>query len=245
MDRLEQPDLKKKKMNTFKLMLATVLLHLIGLISYAQSGFQVNGKVQGLNADSLTVLHFDTPSSPRFEKIPALNGDFQFSGKAEFPYFVQVLYLTEDGTNRKLTEFILENSDLFIFGETPHFDSVRVVGSTSNTILKSYLEEDKALLKHWDDLKEVYDQAKESGNLSTAGIIAKKLNQITQVDRKALLKEYVEKHKEQMIAALLPNFCLLANQLTIEDYSDLYASLSIPIQQSIYGQELLHKSKLK
>lgn len=245
MCRWDQPDLKKKKMKSFKLLLATILLLLIGAISYGQSGFQVNGKVQGLQADSLSVLHFDTPSAPRFEKIPAFNGDFQFSGKAEFPYFVQIIYLTEDGTNRKLTEFMLENSNLLIVGETAHFDSIRVVGSSSDIILKSYLEEDKGLLKHWDKLKEIYDQSKESGDHSTAGIIAKKLNQITEVDRKALLKAYVERHKEQMIAALLPNFCLLSDQLTPDDYLDLYASLSIPIQQSIYGQELLLKSKLK
>lgn len=232
-------------MNTFKLIMAMALFSLFVKEGVGQSGFQVKGMVQGLHSDSVTILHFNTPFSPNIEKIPSRNGEFQFSGCTKHPYFVQILYSDKEGANRKLTEFMLENSDIQIKGDSLHFDSIQVEGSISNIILQSYLKEDKELLNQWDDLKMSYDQAVQTRNQKTAEKIGKKLNHIFLDERKILLKNYVKTNRDHMVAALLPNFCLLADQLTSEDYSDLYASLSIPIQESIYGKELLLKSELK
>lgn len=232
-------------MKKFKLILVLPLLIFFETISFGQNSYQVKGNVLGLKADSLQIIYFNSPASPQVKVIPNKNGKFVFTGQTVNTYFVQILYQTVEGTFRKLTEFMLENSDIQIVGNSLQFDSIRVVGSKSNFILKSYLDEDKALMDYWGDLKEIHDRVKETGDFSTAERIATKLNQISQVDRKAILKKYVASHKEEIIAALLPNFCLLEDQLTAEDYKDMFASLSNPIQQSNYGKELLQKSELK
>ncbi len=232
-------------MNTIKLTLALSLTLLFIRFCDAQPSYTVNGNIDGLDSATLLLLHFDSGSGPRIDTVHAAYDSFTFSGYTERPYFLQILYANEEGVNKKLTEFMLENGTIRIQGGSLHLDSIRVYGSKSNKVLKAYLEEDNILMQQWDNLKRTYDLYKEAGEDDKAQEIALRLNQILETDRVALLKKYVSVHHDHVIAALLPNFCLMETQLTPDDYSEMYDALSSEVQHSVYGQELLHKAEIK
>lgn len=180
--------------------------------TYAQ-GFTVIGEVAGLESPALMMMKLKKGGF-EIETIPVEKGRFAFSGQVDEPYYVQLLMLADaDGfsTTGKLTEFMLENSEIRIVGTSSEFEDVTVHGSESDTILKEYLTKDLEL-----------------GDQTEARVV--------------LLKEYVNRHRNSIVGALLPIFCTLGDVLTSEDYILMYESLSEDMQQSGYGQMVLQRS---
>lgn len=205
-------------------------------------GFIIKGNVNNLNNSELLVLKF-VNGEIEGDSISVVNNKFEYTGKVKEPYFVQ-LYLKEGKTTKgKLTEFMIENSEIIIEGNSIEYDSVKVSGSKSDKILKEYLEKDQVLGTKWDDLKLKYDKYVESKDTINRKKVGKELNYILQVERVGLLKKYVLDNSNSTVGALLPNFCTIENALTKENYKELYNSLSEEIKKSDYGQGLLEKSK--
>lgn len=47
------------------------------------------------------------------------------------------------------------------------------------------------------------------------------MNKIAKVDKVELLKKYVKDNNDNIIGALIPNFCTIDDLLTEEDYSEI------------------------
>jgi uncharacterized protein DUF4369 len=199
----------------------------------------VKGNIGGLNDSKIMVLRF-IGNSFEVDSISPENNQFEYTGKVEEPYFVQFLIKNEESST-KLCEFMLENSEINITGNSIDFDSVKVSGSESDKILKDYFSEDKLLDEKWDDLKLKYDQYVESDDTLNRKSSAKKLNHIIQVERVELVKKYVREYSNKKTGALIPSFCSIEDKLTKEDYTEIYNYLTPEIQQTGYGKRILEK----
>ena len=203
-------------------------------------GFIIKGNVNNLNNSELLILKFMN-GGLEVDSISAVDNKFEYSGKVKEPYFVQILIKDGDSTKGKLTEFMIENAEIIIEGNSIEYDSVKVLGSISDIILKEYFAEDQLLSSEWDVLKLEYDKYVESNDTINRKKIALKLNKIHQVDRVDLLKRYVSENSTSTVGALLPAFCTIENSLTEKDYKEIYNTLFENIKQTDYGQRIFKK----
>lgn len=205
-------------------------------------GFIIKGNVKHLDDNELLVIKFDN-GGMEIDSIPVINNKFKYAGKVKEPYFIQLLIKEGNETKGKLTEFMIENSEITITGNSIEYDSIKVVGSKSDKILKEYLKKEESLRSKWNTLKVDYDKYVKLGDSINRKKVAEKLNYILKEERVGLLKKYVSNYSDTTIGALLPNFCTIENVLTQEDYKVLYNSLSDKIKKTDYGKGLLVKSK--
>ncbi len=205
-------------------------------------GFIIKGNVKNLNNAKLLVLKF-VNGGIEGDSISVKNDKFEYLGKVKEPYFIQILIKDGKSTKGKLTEFMVENSEITIIGNSVEYDSVKVLGSKSDKILKEYLKKDDILSSKWNKLKLEYDKYVEQEDTINQKKLAKKLNYILQEERVGLLKKYVSENSNSTVGALLPNFCTIQNVLTKKHYKELYDSLSEEVKKSDYGKGLLEKSK--
>jgi hypothetical protein len=203
-------------------------------------GFKIKGNINGLNNSQLVVLKF-VNESVEFDSINVVNNKFEYEGKVLEPYFIQFMIKEGKTAKGKLTEFMIENSEITIEGNSIEYDSVKVSGSNSDKILKKYLKEDNLLNEKWDNLKLEYDQYVELNDSINKRKTAEKLNTILQVDRVNLLKRYVKENSNTTVGALLPSFCTIENALTEKDYEEFYNILSEEIKQTQYAKNLFNK----
>ena len=80
---------------------------------------------------------------------------------------MQIIPLLNDSTAEgKITEFILEASDIYIVGCSKEYEDVKVFGSKSDKILKEYLAADNLLDVRWNKLKKEKDEFERAGDIS-------------------------------------------------------------------------------
>ena len=207
-------------------------------------GFEIKGDVNGLGNSKMLVLKF-VNGGLELDTISATANKFEYAGQVKEPYFVQLLLQNGDSTSGKLTEFMLENSQISISGKSTDYDSVQVSGSASDEVLKAYFKDDDLLNKKWDQLKEEYDVAVETGDTLKRKELANKLNTISQVDRVALLKKYVSDNANSTIGALIPAFCTIEDALSQEDYQEIYGMLDDEIKVTDYGKNIAERAGLE
>jgi hypothetical protein len=206
-----------------------------------EDGFLLSGDINGLGNSKITVIKF-VNNGIELDSIFPENNSFIYTGKVNEPYFIQLMVQSSDSTSSKLTEFMIENSEIKISGNSTDYESVKVSGSKSDQVLKAYFEEDGLLSARWDTLKTEYDKAVESNDALQRKALAKELNKIFTVDRVALLKEYVTNHSNSTVGALLPAFCTIEDALKPKDYQEIYHMLSDNIKATGYGQSILEKA---
>lgn len=204
-------------------------------------GFEITAEVNGLGDARIIVLKF-VNGGLELDSIRAIDNRFEYAGKVKEPYFVQLLIQNGDSTSGKLTEFMLENSQISISGSSTDYDSVQVSGSASDKVLKAYFEEDEILSKRWNQLKEQYDLAVEDGDTIQRKELAGQLNAIFKVDRVELLKKYVADNSNSTIGALIPAFCTIEDALTQEDYLEIYDMLDDKIKVTDYGMNIAERA---
>lgn len=205
--------------------------------------YKLEGNVVGLKSDSLLILK---AKGSGFEgaKVKVVNGFFNYTDKVGEPYFVQLFKLKNTGeTDGKLTEFLVESGVIIIKGKSDSFEDVSVIGSKSDLVLKSYLKEDQKIVDKWERLKIDYDKYASQNDTLNKKRIGLKLNEILFKERVPLLKKYVRANHNNIVGALLPNFCTLKALLKPEDYLELYNMLTSKMKNSDYAKSTLNQSK--
>lgn len=206
--------------------------------------YKVSGDVKGLKNDSLLILSLKGKNTS-VKKIKVVAGKFAFEDTLKEPYFVQVFKL-KNGSNEmegKLTEFLAEAGTIAITGPSPRFEDVQVAGSVADQVLKKYLKEDAKIVANWEQLKVQYDQYVTQKDTLSRKKAANGLNDMLFKERIPLLKQYVAQYKNNMLGALLPNFCLLKDVLSKADYLEMYNMLTVQFQQTDYAKSTFEKSK--
>lgn len=228
------------QMKTIQLLILTALLFGCQNKNQTENGFTVRGEIKNLNDKEILIIKFIN-GGIELDSVSALNDKFEYAGKVKEPYFVQLML--KDGTTaeNKLTEFMLENSEINISGNSTHYDSIKVIGSRSDSILKEYLKKDEILGEKWNNLKLEYNRYIASNDSINKKKTAEELNYILKTERVELLKKYVSDNANSTVGALLPNFCTIEKVLTTEDYSELYNSLSEEIKKTDYAKEIQKK----
>jgi len=205
--------------------------------------YELKGNVIGLKSDSLLILKV---KGSVFEgaKVKVVKGVFNYKDKVGEPYFIQLFKLKKTGeTDGKLAEFMVERGVIKIEGKSDAFESVSVSGSKSDLILKRYLKEDQKIVDKWEQLKVDYDKYTSQKDTLNKKKIGLQLNEILFKERIPLLKRYVKANYNNMVGALLPNFCTLKALLKSEDYLEMYNMLTREIKTSDYAKSTLTRSK--
>lgn len=227
-----------------KIVITTSLSMLLLLhFSFGQT-YTIKGKIKKLESDSLLILKFKGDNIEA-SKIKVSKGNFVYEDSIAEPYFIQILKMAK-GSNEtigKLADILVEPGIINIDGISDHYDSLKIRGSKSDLILKMYLKEDKLLSKKWDSLKLIYDDFESKGDTLNRKKTGKELNSITLKQRVPLLKSYVKKYNNEIIGALIPNFCTLREVLKKEDYLDMFNFLTDEIKQTNYGQSIYNRTK--
>lgn len=206
--------------------------------------YKLSGDVKGLKNDSLLIFSLKGKNTS-VKKIKVVGGKFAFEDTLSEPYFVQVFRL-KSGSNEtegKLTEFLAEAGTITITGSSPHFEDIQVAGSVADQVLKKYLKEDAKIVENWEQLKVKYDQYAAQKDTLSRKRTANELNDILFKKRIPLLKQYVAQYKNNMLGALLPNFCLLKDILSKTDYLEMYNMLTAQFKQTDYAKSTFEKSK--
>lgn len=217
-----------------------ISIFLVGCEKRPQDHFNVKGEIIGFEGENILALRFE--NGLEIDTIKVSKGKFNYTGKLSKPVMVQLL-ANVNGSSKKFTELMVENSDIEIIGSLDDFDGVQITGSNSDKILKEYFKEDDLLSDEWNSLKVKYDIALKEKDSIHSDELRIQLNQILLEDRVNLLKRYVSQNKDNEVGALIPNFCTLENTLTQEDYLDMYNSLSDNMKKSEYGQSIKIKSE--
>jgi hypothetical protein len=205
--------------------------------------YELAGHIQGLDADTLMILK--VKGEYEFDYIQVADGKFHYQDSISEPFFVQLMIIDRETheASEKLAEFLVEEGRIVIEADTSLYDSVRVIGSRSDSILKQYFSEDEKWVSDWQTLKLTYDEAVSTGDTLLKKELATQLNGITFDRRIPLLKRYVRGNRENIVGALLPNFCTLSQVLKPEDYEEIYDCLSKPIQETAYGQSIKSRTQ--
>ncbi len=206
----------------------------------AQGKYTVYGDVRGLDNERLMVLSF-VGDKLTMDIVPVTNNQFQFSGELEAPRWVQLLLLKDGSdteTTGKLTEFILEASDIYVVGCSKEFKDVKVYGSKMDKVIKAYLREDRELADKSTRLYEQMQQYLSQADSVNAQKLKADILKVIYEERIPLLKSYVRENSNSMIGATLPVFCTLGKKLRKEDYEEMYNSLSEEIRNSKFGENL-------
>ncbi|RMG23277.1 MAG: DUF4369 domain-containing protein [Bacteroidetes bacterium] len=228
-----------------KSFIITLLLISTTMVAYSQNEFEIFGDVKGLDNQKILLLK-TVGASFEMEMVEVENEKFHIKGEISEPYWVQLIKIkdgTESETEGKLTEFILEASKIYVVGCSKEYEDVKVYGSESDRVLKEYFEEDERLNSKWFKLKEQKEKYEQQGDEHNAGVIKEQMNKIAKVDKVELLKKYVKENRDNIIGALIPNFCTIDNLLTEEDYQEIYQTLTEEIRETDFGKSILERSK--
>lgn len=215
---------------------------LIESVCFGQN-YELKGNVVGLKSDSLLILKV---KGNVFEgaKVKVANGVFHYKDKIDEPYFIQLFKLKNTGeTDGKLGEFMVEPGIITVEGNSETFENIRINGSKSDIVLKRYFKEDQKIIDKWELLKIDYDKYSSENDTLNKKKIGLKLNEILFKKRIPLLKKYVKTNRNNIVGALLPNFCTLKAVLKPEDYLELYNMLTSKIKTSDYAKSTLIRSK--
>lgn len=225
-----------------KNILIIVCCLLITSMCFGQN-YEIKGNVIGLKSDSLLILKV---KGSVFEgaKVKVVDGVFNYKDKIGEPYFIQLFKLKHTGeTDGKLAEFVVEPGIITVEGKSDSFEDISIKGSKSDLVLKSYLKDDQKIVDKWERLKIDYDKYTSQKDTLNKKKIGLQLNEILFKERIPLLKKYVKANYNNMVGALLPNFCTLKALLKSEDYLEMYNMLTSEIKTSNYAKSTLTRSK--
>lgn len=215
---------------------------LIESVCFGQN-YELKGNVIGLKCDSLLILKV---KGNVFEgaKVKVSNGGFSYKDKIGEPYFIQVFKLKKTGeTDGKLAEFMVESGIIKIEGNSETFENISIAGSESDKALKKYLKDDQKLIDKWELLKVDYDKYNLQNDTLNRKRIGIQLNEILFKERIPMLKTYVKANYNNIVGALLPNFCNLKALLKKDDYLEMYNMLTSEMKTSDYAKSTLVRSK--
>ena len=215
------------------LILIFLLNAFISTSGIAQNGYVINGRVNGL-ADHTKIYLIDGGRRKTIDSAVVLNEAFRLSGTLEEAAH---MYLYAE-KKIKLADILLDNRHIDVTGNKPAYDSIHVKGSDIDEQWKEWYKEDQQV----GYLRYRLNQISQSLSEKQDSIDGNKLKQIVDElmsDRISLLKRYVKKYGHSPSGAVLPTLCTLQEQLTKQDFSDMYNSLTPDMQKTYFGREIL------
>ncbi|HEY0740338.1 MAG TPA: DUF4369 domain-containing protein [Chryseosolibacter sp.] len=160
-------------------------------------------------------------------KSHSSGGKFHFSDSVPEPTFANIHH--ELGLGE--IELFLDNSKWNVVGTYDKFNDAQVDGSLIDKQWKQYFFEDQELIRKTFDAPptSVIDDSKIKSNPDL------------QNKRKLLLKSCVRQFRDSHAGALIPTFCTIEKSLTIEDWAEIFETLTPEIRSTWYGRKIKAK----
>jgi hypothetical protein len=206
--------------------------------SFAQNSanYRIEGHINGL-ADNSKIYLINGGQRKTIDSAIVMNEHFLLTGKLSEPIHTYLYY----GKATKLADILLDNREIRVNGSKPVYDSVKVSGSNIDEQWKDWYRHDQRLGYQRYRINQVYEALMDKKDTANAVVLKQISSELTD-DRKELLKEYVRRYHDSPSGAVLPTFCTLQHQLTQADYLEMYSTLSIPMQNTAFGKEILNQA---
>ena len=208
----------------------------------ANPGYQVVGQVKGL-ADGTKMYLIDGNKRRAIDSATVKQDQFTFKGSLVEPAHLY-LHAGRGRTSQKLADILLDNRVIYVRGNKPEYDSIRVSGSDIDQQWKEWYKEDQQIGYQRYQIKQVYESLILKKDTANANVLARLIGEM-QLDRINLLKTYVKRYHDTATGAALPMLCTLSDYLTGADYMEMFNTLTPTWQQSAFGKDILVEAKKK
>lgn len=144
-------------MNSFKIIKSTslgIVLSFTTIIAFAQNGYQIKGKMAGLDQPSMAYLYSFDQGRKLLDSTSVTNGEFSFQGKVNHPLSVSI----QIKKVRKSLSLFLENEqyDVLMYPDWKTKD--KVMGGTEMAIQSAYEAESEVLNTKLQELSRRYEK---------------------------------------------------------------------------------------
>lgn len=204
--------------------------------------YQVVGHVKGL-ADGTKMYLIDGNRRRTIDSTSVKQDQFTFQGSLVEPAHLY-LHAGKGRTSQKLADILLDNRVVYIRGNKPEYDSIRVSGSDIDQYWKEWYKEDRQIGYQRYRISQVYKSLTERKDTANANVLGKLVGEM-QLSRINLLKTYVKRYHDTAAGAALPMMCTLGDHLTGADYMEMFNTLTPNWQQSSFGKDILVQAKKK
>ncbi len=215
---------------------SVVLLPAISTFAQYAGGYKIEGHIKGLPHNSKIYL-INGGQRKTIDSAVVNKERFVLTGKLPEPAHTYVY----SGKTNKLADILLDNRAVTVTGRQPLYDSVQVSGSPIDQQWKEWYKEDQRIGYQRYRLNQVSKELTAKKDAANASIIQQLADELTQ-DRINLLKLYVKKYHDSATGAMIPTLCTLAHQLTKTDYLEMYQTLTVAMQNTSFGQEILNQA---
>jgi hypothetical protein len=220
--------------------LVILFLPIRWLVAQPQPGYQIEGYIKGLAEESKIYL-INGGQRKTIDSTLVKNEHFILTGHLDEPAHTY-LY---SGKSTKLADILLDNRLIKVKGSSPVYDSVQVSGSDIDKQWREWYALDQGIGYRQYLLKKEREVLLEKKDTTGVSLLTRKINQLMD-ERILLLKTYVKRYHDKASGAMIATLCTISEQLSKEDFIDIYHSLSLSMQQTAFGKEVLrqsHKSK--
>ncbi len=208
----------------------------------ANPAYQVVGQVKGL-ADGTKMYLIDGNKRQAIDSATVKKDQFTLRGSLVEPAHLY-LYAGRGRTSQKLADILLDNRTVYVRGNQPEYDSIRVSGSDIDQQWKEWYKEDQQIGYQRYRIKQVHESLILKKDTTNANVLGRLIGEI-QLSRINLLKTYVKRYHNTATGAALPMLCTLSDYLTEADYLEMFNTLTPTWQQSAFGKDILVQAKKK
>jgi hypothetical protein len=202
-----------------------------------KNGYKIEGSVKGLpNQSKIYLIHGGQRKT--IDSAVVHNEHFVLSGNLQEPAHTYVY----SGKTNKLADILLDNRAIVLSGSKPMYDSVKISGSPIDQQWKEWYREDQRIGYQRFRLNQVMKSLTDKKDTGNAAVITQLADELMQ-DRIHLLKTYVKRYHDSAAGAVLPTLCTIQNQLTKADYLEMYHTLTVAMQNTSFGKEILDQAQ--
>ncbi|MBX9780852.1 MAG: DUF4369 domain-containing protein [Chitinophagaceae bacterium] len=206
---------------------------------FAQTGYEINGHIKGL-PDHATIYLINGGKRKTIDYALVKNERFILQGRVDDAFHA---YLYEGKLN-KLADILLDNRKITVSGGKPVFDSITISGSDIDEQWKEWYKEDQQIGYRSYKINQVIASLAKANDAANTAILREIVDDLMK-ERIKLLKSSVKKYGHTPAGALLPNLCTIQDKCTKTDFWDMYQYLSLEIQKTYLGQEVLKLANKK
>ncbi len=224
-----------------KLLIATFLIGLIWaceIMAQGQSGFTINGSVEGYDTGLIFMKKRDAGSWLSLDSMESDKGKFNFKGKVSTPEMYYLVF----GTNKKIARIFVDNSDITISLQIDDLRNPVILGSKVQDEYNQYRDEIKSFEDKLKDLYQQYMSAQKEGNKELLKQIDSTYYAIND-EKRIFMKNYIGSNNKSVIVPYVL-YSELANSLEVNELDSIFNLLDESLAVSPYHKIVKDKIKV-
>ena len=207
------------------------------------SGFVINGKIDGLDSGWVWLLH-NVGDSSIADSVRMHKGNFTFKGKVDEPRFYHLVTI-ENGEKEYNLNFFIDNSEIAITGKKDSISNTNISGSPTHDEYKLFQAGLKSIEAREIPLYKIYDSLATKRDKKRMDSLSKIFGKF-EIEKKDYVRRYASQHASSTVAAYeVYDYYFI--EPDPKELDSVYNKLSPVIMNSYYGKkikEVLEKAKL-